>query len=45
MFIFRWLVRQINGEQKEGFVPCEILQPADEADTIGPPGDAEYRRE
>lgn len=38
-------MRLLSGDQKEGCVPCDVLQPADELDTLGPPGDAAYRRE
>ncbi|KAG5881054.1 hypothetical protein JTB14_033965 [Gonioctena quinquepunctata] len=42
----RWLVRETNGSKKEGWVPCRILQTADDPtlSKTGLPGDAEFRR-
>ncbi|XP_057667150.1 obscurin isoform X16 [Diorhabda carinulata] len=43
----RWLVRQVNGSKKQGWVPCKVLQTADDPtlNTTGLPGDAEFRRQ
>ncbi|ERL93258.1 hypothetical protein D910_10554 [Dendroctonus ponderosae] len=43
----RWLVREVNGSKKQGWVPCRILQTADDP-TMGKsglPGDAAFRRQ
>ncbi|XP_023017381.2 obscurin isoform X4 [Leptinotarsa decemlineata] len=42
----RWLVKEVTGSEKQGWVPCRILQTADDPtlSTTGLPGDAEYRR-
>uniref|UniRef100_A0A6P7G166 Obscurin isoform X7 n=1 Tax=Diabrotica virgifera virgifera TaxID=50390 RepID=A0A6P7G166_DIAVI len=43
----RWLVRQVNGGKKQGWVPCGVLQTADDPtlSKTGLPGDAEFRRQ
>ncbi|XP_066148174.1 obscurin isoform X4 [Euwallacea fornicatus] len=43
----RWLVREVNGKQKQGWVPCRILQTADDPTmgSSGLPGDAAFRRQ
>ncbi|XP_018567720.1 obscurin isoform X4 [Anoplophora glabripennis] len=42
----RWLVREVSGGRRQGWVPCKILQTADDPalGTTGLPGDAEFRR-
>ncbi|XP_050295068.1 obscurin-like isoform X13 [Anthonomus grandis grandis] len=43
----RWLVREVNGSKKQGWVPCRILATADDP-TVGKtglPGDADFRRQ
>lgn len=43
---YRWLVRQLKGDKKQGWVPCQILQSADEpTPDSGLPGDAAFRRQ
>ncbi|KRT86803.1 SH3 domain-containing protein, partial [Oryctes borbonicus] len=42
----RWLVRKMQGDKKQGWVPCQILQSIDEpTPTSGLPGDAAFRRQ
>ncbi|CAH1180870.1 unnamed protein product [Phyllotreta striolata] len=43
----RWLVKQVNGSKKQGWVPCRCLQTADDPtmSSTGLPGDAEFRRQ
>ncbi|XP_060519331.1 obscurin isoform X9 [Cylas formicarius] len=43
----RWLVREIGGNRRQGWVPCRILQTADDPalSKTGLPGDAAFRRQ
>ncbi|XP_022920655.2 obscurin isoform X3 [Onthophagus taurus] len=42
----RWLVKKMQGDKKKGWVPCQILQSADEPTPgSGTPGDAAFRRQ
>ncbi|XP_063930937.1 obscurin isoform X4 [Zophobas morio] len=43
----RWLVREVSGGKKQGWVPCKILQTIDDPTPggAGLPGDALYRRQ
>ncbi|XP_017774924.1 PREDICTED: muscle M-line assembly protein unc-89 isoform X2 [Nicrophorus vespilloides] len=42
----RWLVRMVKGDKKQGWVPCQVLQTADEPQPgTGLPGDAAFRRQ
>ena len=42
----RWLVKKLQGDKKQGLVPCRILQSADEPTPgSGLPGDAAFRRQ
>ncbi|XP_068917949.1 obscurin isoform X4 [Tenebrio molitor] len=43
----RWLVREVSGGKKQGWVPCKVLQSLDDPSPggVGLPGDAVYRRQ
>ncbi|KAL3285162.1 hypothetical protein HHI36_019282 [Cryptolaemus montrouzieri] len=42
----RWLVREVSGSRREGWVPCQILQTIDDPiPGTGLPGDAAFRRQ
>ncbi|XP_064214157.1 obscurin isoform X3 [Tribolium castaneum] len=43
----RWLVREITGSKKQGWVPCKVLQTIDDPSPggAGLPGDALFRRQ
>ncbi|KAF7281172.1 hypothetical protein GWI33_005044 [Rhynchophorus ferrugineus] len=43
----RWLVKEVKGEKRQGWVPCRILQTADDPTfgKTGLPGDAAFRRQ
>ncbi|XP_044758879.1 obscurin isoform X8 [Coccinella septempunctata] len=42
----RWLVREVSGNRREGWVPCQILQTIDDpVPGTGLPGDAAFRRQ
>ncbi|XP_044269472.1 obscurin isoform X2 [Tribolium madens] len=43
----RWLVREITGSKKQGWVPCKVLQTIDDPTPggAGLPGDALFRRQ
>ncbi|XP_066256138.1 obscurin isoform X9 [Euwallacea similis] len=43
----RWLVKEVKGKKKQGWVPCRILQTADDPTmgSSGLPGDAAFRRQ
>ncbi|KAK9877930.1 hypothetical protein WA026_020153 [Henosepilachna vigintioctopunctata] len=42
----RWLVREVSGSRREGWVPCQVLQTIDDPTPgTGLPGDAAFRRQ
>ncbi|XP_045464007.1 obscurin isoform X4 [Harmonia axyridis] len=42
----RWLVREVSGNRREGWVPCQVLQTIDDpVPGTGLPGDAAFRRQ
>lgn len=44
--VSRWLVREVQGSHRQGWVPCQILQSVDEpVPGSGIPGDAAFRRQ
>lgn len=46
LFFGRWLVKMVHGDKKQGWVPCQVLQTADEPQPgTGLPGDAAFRRQ